>query len=62
MLVMPEEATRVAALRSAKIDLLAAFLGWSALSSMDQVDSLRKTNPRTGAGAVFISVVDVLDC
>ena len=45
MLVMPEEATRVAALRSAKIDLLAAFLGWSALSSMDQVDSLRKTNP-----------------
>ena len=45
MLVMPEEATRVAALRSAKIDLLAVFLGWSQVVSMDVVDSLRKTNP-----------------
>ncbi len=45
MLVMPDVATRMAALRSGKIDGLAAFLGWSQLKSMDQVDSLRKTNP-----------------
>ena len=45
MLVMPELATRMAALRSGKIDGLAAFLGWSQIKSMDQVDSLKKTNP-----------------
>ena len=44
MLVMPELATRMAALRSGKIDGV-AFLGWSQLKSMDQVDSLKKTNP-----------------
>ena len=43
-LIMPDAATRLAALRSAKIDLLAYF-GGVYLSSMDQVDSLRKTNP-----------------
>ena len=44
-LIMPDAATRLAALRSAKIDLLAMFLGAGHLTSMDQVDSLKKTNP-----------------
>ena len=44
-LTMPDAATRLAALRSAKVDLLAYAIGGSTLSSMDQVDSLRKTKP-----------------
>ena len=44
VLIMQEEVTYIAALRSAKID----FFGWPGVAdikSMDQVDSLRRTNP-----------------
>ena len=44
VLIMGEEVTYIAALRSAKID----FFGWPGVAdikSMDQVDSLRRTNP-----------------
>ena len=44
-LIIPDEATRMAALRSAKIDVLAHFLGGTQLSSTDQLDSLKKTDP-----------------
>ena len=44
-LIMPDEATRIAALRSGKIDALAMFLGYGQIASMDQVKSLKKTNP-----------------
>ena len=50
--IMPEEATRIAALRSGKVD----FLGYaSVLRSVDQAESLERTNPeielRTNLGA-----------
>ena len=44
-LIMPDEATRIAALRSGKIDLLAMFVGYGQIASIDQVESLKKTNP-----------------
>ena len=44
-LIIPDEATRLAALRSAKIDVLAHFLGGVQLGSVDQVNSLKKTDP-----------------
>ena len=43
-LIMLESATRLAALRSGKVDMLGAF-GDSHLKELDQVISLRKTNP-----------------
>ena len=46
VLVMYEEATKVAAMRSRKIDALGlAFGGWTQISSIDQVASLKRTNP-----------------
>ena len=44
-LIMPDAATRLAALRSGRIDVLAHFLGGTQLSATDQVDSLKKTDP-----------------
>ena len=43
-LIMPEEATRLAALRSGKVDMLAT-VGDTQLRSLDQVESLRETDP-----------------
>ena len=43
MLLMPEEATRLAALRSGKVDHLGFISGY--LTSIDQVESLRRINP-----------------
>ena len=43
-LVMPEESTRVAALRSGQIDYLGAFT-FSSIASLDVAEDLRRTNP-----------------
>ena len=43
-LIIPERATRIAALRSGKIDMLGGA-GISSLRSIDVVDSLKRTNP-----------------
>ncbi|MDE0023886.1 MAG: ABC transporter substrate-binding protein [Spirochaetaceae bacterium] len=43
-LVMPEVATRTAALRSGRVDYVGA-LGITSLRNLDQVDSLQRTNP-----------------
>ena len=45
LLIMPEVGTRLAALRSGKLDLLAMFGGGGQIKSIDQVESLKKTNP-----------------
>ena len=45
MLVIPDEATRVAALRSRRIDVMAMFAGYSQLADVDQLESLLRTNP-----------------
>ena len=66
--IMPEEATRVAALRSGKVD----FLGYaSVLRSVDQAESLERTNPEikvrtilgvsTGATGLNINKVPFTD-
>ncbi len=47
-LIMPDEATRVAALRSGKID----FWGW--FYSLDQVESLKQTNPEIVAHTQYV--------
>jgi peptide/nickel transport system substrate-binding protein len=46
-LVMPEEATRVAAMRTGKIDVLGMIFGggWTQLFSVDPAVSLMRTNP-----------------
>ena len=44
VLFMPEVATRLAALRTGRIDFIGPYQG-SALSSLDQVESLERTNP-----------------
>ena len=44
-LIMPDAATRLAALRSGKVDALGMPFGDSQLGSIDQVDSLKRTNP-----------------
>ena len=41
---MPEVATRLAALRTGRIDYIGPYQG-SALSTLDQVESLERTNP-----------------
>jgi ABC-type transport system substrate-binding protein len=46
-LVMPEPATRLAALRSGRIDYV-GFIGTTMIQSLEQVDSLLKTNPELG--------------
>ena len=43
-LVMPEVATQLAALRSGKVDYM-GVIGAAQMRTMDQVESLRKTNP-----------------
>ena len=43
-LVMPEEATRVAALRSGAVDFV-GYSGDAPLSTVDQADALQRTNP-----------------
>ena len=43
-LVMPEPQTRLAALRSARVDFV-GFQGSAQLTSIDQVESLQRTNP-----------------
>ena len=43
-LLMPEEATRLAGLRAGRIDMLGT-MGDSQLRSLDQVDSLKRTDP-----------------
>ncbi len=45
MLVIPDVATRVAALRSGRIDVMAMFSGYSQLADVDQLESLLRTNP-----------------
>ena len=45
-LIIPDEATRLAALRSGEIDVLAHFLGNTQLNSTDQVNSLKKSDPQ----------------
>ena len=45
-LIIPDEATRLAALRSAEIDVLAHFLGGTQIGSVDQVNSLKKNDPQ----------------
>ena len=44
-LIIPEEATRLAGLRSGKIDLLGYPAGWANITSVDVLESLRKSNP-----------------
>ena len=44
VLHMPEKATRVAALRAGKIDMLGTY-GSTAFASIDRVESLQRTNP-----------------
>ena len=46
-LVMPEPATRMAALRSGKVDYL-GYIGTSPIQTPEQVESLLKTNPELG--------------
>ena len=54
-LVMPEAQTRMAALRSGKVDFF-GFHGISQITSIDQVESLKRTNPDIVAhGASFRS-------
>ena len=43
-LIMPDAAARIAALRSGQLDMLATF-GDSQMRSLDQVESLRRTDP-----------------
>ena len=43
--VMPEEATRLAAMRSRKIDAVGLAFGWNGITSIDQLESLKRTNP-----------------
>ena len=47
VLVITEPATRMAALRSGKIDYL-GFIGTSPIQNLEQVESLLKTNPELG--------------
>ena len=47
-LIMPDEATRVAALRSRKID------SWAWVDSLDQVESLERTNPEIVAHTQYV--------
>ncbi len=63
-LLMREEATRLAALRAGRIDMLGS-VGDSALTSIDQVESLEQTNPeidlwpfkfRGGNSFIFVNV------
>ena len=44
-LIVPDPATRLSLLRSRKVDMLGMPAGYSQLTSMDQVMSLKKTNP-----------------
>ena len=44
-LIVPEEVTRLSLLRSRKIDFLGMPAGYGQITSMDQVMSLKKTNP-----------------
>ena len=44
-LIIAEEATRLAGLRSGKIDFLGFPAGWSNITSVDVLESLRKSNP-----------------
>ena len=45
VLVMPDAATRLAAMRSRKVDALGLPFGWTQINSIDQVVSLKRTNP-----------------
>ena len=45
MLFLKDQATYLAALRSGKVDYLGFTAGVSDIVSIDQVESLRKTNP-----------------
>ena len=45
VLVMPEATTRIAALRSGKIDYAGAALSSPVLDSIDKVESMQRTNP-----------------
>ena len=45
ILVMMEEATKLAAMRSGKVDALGLAFGWTQIGSIDQIDSLKRTNP-----------------
>jgi peptide/nickel transport system substrate-binding protein len=51
-LVIPDKATRVAALRAGKIDYL-GFLNWTQINSIDTVESLGRTNPEIVAEPFF---------
>ena len=42
---MMEEATKLAAMRSGKVDALGLAFGWTQIGSIDQIDSLKRTNP-----------------
>ena len=44
-LIIPEEATRLAGLRSGKIDFIGAPAGWAHIVSVEVVESLQKSNP-----------------
>ena len=44
MLILPEEATRLAALRAGRLDYV-GWVGWATIQSIDQVENLKKTNP-----------------
>ena len=50
-LLIPEEATRLAALRSGKIDMLGT-VGDSQLRSIDQIESLQRTDPEIELGPI----------
>ena len=45
VLVMPEEATRLAALRSGKIDGIGLVFCWTQVGSIDQIQSIQRTDP-----------------
>ncbi len=52
-LILKEEATRLAALRSGKIDYLGYSAGGTQIHSIDQVESLAKTNPEIALWPYF---------
>ncbi len=52
-LIMKEEVTRLAALRSGKIDYL-GYVGFTQIRSIDQVESLARTNPEIAQWPFFL--------
>ena len=61
MLILPEEATRLAALRAGRLDFVGGLIGSAQIVSIDQVENLKKTKPRNPAVEQSI-VLGQFDC